>query len=220
MSNNSKNKKKSAVKTANQKKITVISIAFGILLAAIIFFVAYAAVNGKNKEELSMNTVKVLVEMENGKDFTLELYPEYAPETVENFVKLVNDGFYDGLTFHRIVDGFMAQGGDPEGTGMGGSKDKIKGEFSANGFTQNTLSHTRGVISMARSMDYNSASSQFFICYDDASFLDGQYAAFGKVTDGMETVDAFLDVERTANSMGEVAVPKTPVVMKKLSVIE
>ena len=167
-----------------------------------------------------METVKVLVEMENGSDFTLELYPDYAPETVANFTKLVKEGFYDGLTFHRIVDGFMAQGGDPEGTGMGGSKDKIKGEFSSNGFSKNTLSHTRGVISMARSMDPNSASSQFFICYDDASFLDGQYAAFGKVIEGMETVDAFLDVERTANSMGEIAVPKTPVKMKHLSVIE
>lgn len=167
-----------------------------------------------------MDKVKVLVEMENGGNFTLELYPEYAPETVANFVKLAGDGFYDGLTFHRIVDGFMAQGGDPEGTGMGGSKDTIKGEFAANGFKANTLSHTRGVISMARSMDYNSASSQFFICYDDASFLDGQYAAFGKVVDGMDVVDGFLDVKRTANEMGEMAVPVTPVVMKKLTVIE
>ncbi len=178
--------------------------------------------NGSNKEDKIMteDSVKVLVEMENGGEFVLELYPEYAPQTVQNFVDLVNDEFYDGVGFHRIVDGFMAQGGDPEGTGMGGSGVEIPGEFSANGFTQNTLSHTRGVISMARSQNYDSASSQFFICYDDASFLDGQYAAFGKVVEGMEVVDAFLDVERKANSMGEMAIPVEPIIMKKLTVIE
>ena len=169
---------------------------------------------------MSYDNVKVKVEMENGGEFTLELYPEYAPQTVENFVELVTDGFYDGVGFHRIVDGFMAQGGDPDGTGMGGSGETIVGEFAANGFKQNTLSHTRGVISMARSQNYDSASSQFFICYDDASFLDGQYAAFGKVIEGMDTVDGFLDVERTANSMGELASPVTPIIMKKLTVIE
>ncbi len=159
---------------------------------------------------------KVKVIMENGGEYIIELYPEYAPETVANFLKLVNDGFYNGLTFHRIVDGFMAQGGDPEGTGCGGSAETVKGEFSANGFTQNTLSHERGVISMARSMDMNSASSQFFICYGDCSFLDGNYAAFGKVTDGMDVVDGFLGVDRTFNSMGEFASPKTPVRIKTM----
>ncbi len=175
-----------------------------------------------NKEDKQMieENVKVLVEMENGEDFTLELYPEYAPQTVQNFVDLVADGFYDGVGFHRVVDGFMAQGGDPEGTGMGGSGVNIPGEFAANGFSQNTLSHTRGVISMARSQNPDSASSQFFICYDDASFLDGQYAAFGKVIDGMDTVDGFLDVERAYNSMGEEASPKEPIVMKKLTIID
>lgn len=162
---------------------------------------------------------KVKVEMQGGGTFVIELYPEYAPETVANFKSLVNDGFYNGLTFHRIVDGFMAQGGDPEGTGMGGSEKTVKGEFSSNGFKQNTLSHTRGVISMARSNNPDSASSQFFICYDDASFLDGQYAAFGKVVEGMEVVDGFLKVERTANSMGEKASPVTPIVMEKATLL-
>ncbi len=180
------------------------------------------AATDTNKEDKQMTeeNVKVLVEMENGEDFTLELYPEYAPQTVQNFVDLVTDGFYDGVGFHRVVEGFMAQGGDPEGTGMGGSGVQIPGEFASNGFSQNTLSHTRGVISMARSQAPDSASSQFFICYDDASFLDGQYAAFGKVIEGMETVDGFLNVKRTYNSMGEEAVPSEPIVMKKVTVIE
>ncbi len=169
---------------------------------------------------MTEENVKVLVEMENGGEFVIELYPEYAPQTVQNFVDLVTDGFYDGVCFHRVVDGFMAQGGDPEGTGMGGSGVEIPGEFAANGFAQNTLSHTRGVISMARSQMPDSASSQFSICYDDASFLDGQYAAFGKVVEGMEVVDAFLEVERTYNSMGELASPVEPIVMKRVTVIE
>ena len=140
--------------------------------------------------------------MENGGSFVIELMPEYAPKTAENFKNLVEEGFYNGLIFHRVIDGFMAQGGDPTGTGMGGSKENIYGEFAGNGFPQNTLSHQRGVISMARSANPNSASSQFFICYDDASFLDGQYAAFGKVIEGMETVDAFLDVKRVGPEGG------------------
>ena len=160
----------------------------------------------------------VTVEMENGKKFKIELYPEYAPQTVANFVALVKEGFYNGVGFHRIVEGFMAQGGDPEGTGMGGAKHNIVGEFSANGYDANTLSHTRGVVSMARSSMPDSASSQFFICYDDASFLDGNYAAFGKVIEGMDVVDSFLEVERTYNSMGELAAPAEPIVMKKVTV--
>ncbi|MBQ2890984.1 MAG: peptidylprolyl isomerase [Clostridia bacterium] len=153
--------------------------------------------------------------MSNGEKFTIELYPQYAPQTVANFVKLIKEGFYDGLTFHRVVEGFMAQGGDPQGNGMGGSAQTIKGEFASNGFTQNTLSHQRGVISMARSSAPDSASSQFFICYGDASFLDGNYAAFGRVVEGMSTIDNFLKVERGYNEMGEMAVPKTPIVIKK-----
>ena len=176
--------------------------------------------DGKEDKTMIQENVKVAVEMENGGEFVLELYPEYAPQTVQNFVDLVTDGFYDGVGFHRVVEGFMAQGGDPEGTGMGGSGVEIPGEFAANGFAQNTLSHTRGVISMARSQNPDSASSQFFICYDDASFLDGNYAAFGKVIEGMEVVDAFLDVERSYNSMGELASPVEPITMKKVTIVE
>ena len=128
------------------------------------------------------------MEMENGKRIKLELYPEKAPQTVENFKKLVQQGFYDGLTFHRVIAGFMIQGGDPEGTGMGGPGYTIKGEFLAKG-VPNDLRHTRGVISMARASDPNSAGSQFFIMHADAPHLDGQYAAFGRVVEGMDVVD-------------------------------
>lgn len=131
------------------------------------------------------------VEMTDGGNFTITVYPHVAPQTVENFISLVESGFYNGLTFHRVIDGFMAQGGDPKGDGTGGSDKTIKGEFSSNGF-ENKLSHQRGVVSMARSQDPDSASSQFFICYDAAPHLDGEYAAFGYVTSGMETVDSFL----------------------------
>ncbi|MFI3141071.1 MAG: peptidylprolyl isomerase [Clostridia bacterium] len=163
-----------------------------------------------------MSNPQVKVTMQNGGEYTIELYPEFAPATVENFLKLVNEGFYNGLTFHRVVDGFMAQGGDPNGTGMGGSKDQIKGEFRSNGFAQNTLSHTKGVLSMARSQMPNSASSQFFICYKDVSFLNGDYAAFGKVIDGMDVVDAFCDVPRKGNMMGEVATPVVPIIIETM----
>ena len=135
----------------------------------------------------------VIIEMENGGKIEIELYPEFAPKTVENFESLVKSGFYDGLTFHRIIPGFMIQGGDPLGNGMGGSKKKIKGEFAANGHP-NPIRHVRGVISMARSMDKNSASSQFFIMHADAPHLDGQYAAFGKVVEGIETVDEIASI--------------------------
>ncbi len=175
--------------------------------------------NAVNANPGSVDGDKVKFTMENGGSFIIELYPQYAPETVENFKNLVAVGFYDGLTFHRVVENFMAQGGDPEGTGFGGSEKTITGEFSANGFNANTLSHTRGVISMARSNSYDSASSQFFICYGDASFLDGQYAAFGKVIEGMEVVDAFLEVERQYNSNGELAKPVEPIVIEKAEVI-
>lgn len=131
----------------------------------------------------------VKIEMENGGVIKLELCPEYAPKTVENFENLVKAGFYDGLIFHRVISGFMIQGGDPTGTGMGGAEKNIPGEFKINGYDKNTLSHKRGVISMARSQNYNSASSQFFIMHADGEFLDGQYAAFGYVTEGIEVVD-------------------------------
>ena len=131
----------------------------------------------------------VTFEMENGDVFKAELYPEIAANTVANFVNLVQDGFYNGLIFHRVIPGFMIQGGDPTGTGMGGPGYSIKGEFSANGFKKNTLKHTRGVLSMARSMMKDSAGSQFFVMHADAPHLDGQYAAFGKVIEGMDAVD-------------------------------
>ncbi len=140
----------------------------------------------------------VVIEMENGKEIKLELYPESAPITVANFLKLVGEGFYDGLIFHRVISGFMIQGGDPEGTGMGGAKEKIKGEFRANG-VKNDIKHVRGVISMARAMDMNSASSQFFIMHQDASYLDGKYAAFGKVIEGMDAVDEIASVPTDRN---------------------
>lgn len=135
----------------------------------------------------------VIIEMENGGKIELELYPDIAPETVKNFEELVKDGFYDGLTFHRIIPGFMIQGGDPLGNGMGGSENNIKGEFRANGFN-NPLKHERGVISMARANDPNSASSQFFIMHADAPHLDGSYAAFGKVVSGIEVVDEIASI--------------------------
>lgn len=135
----------------------------------------------------------VRIEMENGGVITLELSPEAAPKTVANFEKLVSEGFYDGLIFHRVIAGFMIQGGDPQGTGMGGAKEKIVGEFAMNGH-QNPISHKRGVISMARAQNPNSASSQFFIVHADSTFLDGQYAAFGHVVSGMEVVDEIAAV--------------------------
>lgn len=130
----------------------------------------------------------VVFELENGKKIKAELYPDIAPITVANFEKLIGEGFYDGLIFHRVIPGFMIQGGCPDGTGMGGPKERIKGEFLANG-VPNDLKHTRGVLSMARTADPNSAGSQFFIMHADAPHLDGQYAAFGKVIEGMDAVD-------------------------------
>ena len=160
---------------------------------------------------------KVQITMQDGGTFVIELYPEHAPLTVANFEKLVKQGFYDGLTFHRVIDGFMAQGGDPDGTGCGGSAETVKGEFRANG-VNNTLSHTRGVVSMARTPNPDSASSQFFICYGDCTFLDGNYAAFGKVVEGMEVVDGFLKTERRMSG-GERSKPVTPIVMKKAELL-
>ncbi len=156
----------------------------------------------------------IRIEMENGGVIDVELYPEKAPKTAANFEKLVKEGFYDGLTFHRIIPGFMIQGGDPEGTGMGGSSEKIPGEFASNGFPQNDLRHVRGVISMARSMNPDSASSQFFIMHEDAPHLDGSYAAFGKVISGMETVDEIAGVRTTFGDR-----PVVPVVIRKMTVI-
>ena len=155
----------------------------------------------------------VIIEMLDGNKIEIELDEKNAPKTVANFEKLVKEGFYDGLTFHRIIPGFMIQGGDPQGTGMGGAKDNIVGEFKLNGIANN-LKHTRGVISMARSSDPNSASSQFFIMHADAPHLDGSYAAFGKVVSGMEEVDRIANVKTGMNDK-----PLQPVVIKKMYLI-
>ncbi|MBQ8120397.1 MAG: peptidylprolyl isomerase [Ruminococcus sp.] len=153
----------------------------------------------------------VVIEMENGKKIKIELYPDKAPITVENFEKLVKEGFYNGLRFHRVISGFMIQGGDPLGNGTGGSKNKIKGEFRSNG-VQNDIKHVRGVISMARSANPDSASSQFFIMHKDAPHLDGQYAAFGKVIEGIEVVDEIAAVQTDFRDK-----PTVPQVMKSVT---
>ncbi|XVG95633.1 peptidylprolyl isomerase [Eubacteriales bacterium KG127] len=155
---------------------------------------------------------KVTIEMENGGVMTGELYEDIAPISVLNFEKLANDGFYDGLTFHRVIPGFMIQGGCPDGTGMGGPGHTIKGEFAQNG-VKNDLKHTTGVLSMARAMDPNSAGSQFFIMVADAPHLDGGYAAFGKITEGMEEAQKIVSVPTDFSDK-----PKTPVVIKSIRV--
>ncbi len=158
------------------------------------------------------NNPIVTFEMENGNIIKAELYPEIAPNTVNNFIELVNKGFYDGLIFHRVIKGFMIQGGDPEGTGMGGPGYGIKGEFSSNGF-KNDLAHEAGVLSMARSMMPNSAGSQFFIMHKDSPHLDGDYAAFGKVTEGMDVVDKIAESKTDRSDR-----PKEEQKLKKVTV--
>lgn len=157
---------------------------------------------------------KFVIEMENGDVMRGELYPEIAPITVENFEKLAGEKFYDGLTFHRVIPGFMIQGGCPRGNGTGGPGYNIKGEFAANGVA-NDLKHTRGVLSMARAMDPNSAGSQFFIMVEDAPHLDGQYAAFGKVTEGMDAADRIVSVKIGWNDC-----PREKQVIKTITVVE
>ena len=152
----------------------------------------------------------IVIEMENGQKIEIELMPEAAPKTCENFENLVKRGFYDGLIFHRVIPGFMIQGGDPLGNGMGGAEENIVGEFKANGYN-NPLNHTRGVISMARAFNPNSASSQFFIMHADAPHLDGQYAAFGKVTSGMDAVDEIASIPTDYNDR-----PKMAMRMKRI----
>ena len=153
----------------------------------------------------------VQIEMEDGGIIKIQLYPAVAPITCANFEKLVKEGFYDGIIFHRVINGFMIQGGDPTGTGTGGSKETIKGEFKSNGVTNN-LSHTRGTISMARSDYYNSASSQFFITQADCPHLDGMYAAFGYVTEGMDVVDAIVEGSDPLDSNGTIAAGQQPMI--------
>ena len=161
-------------------------------------------------EKTNGETITAVIDVKDYGTITLELDASAAPETVANFTELAQSGFYDGLTFHRIMEGFMMQGGDPTGTGMGGSDKEIKGEFMANG-VQNPLSHTRGTISMARAQDMNSASSQFFICHKDALFLDGNYAAFGHVTDGIEVVDRICTEAEPVDDNGTIPAENQPV---------
>lgn len=157
---------------------------------------------------------KAIIEMEKGGRVVVELRPDIAPITVENFVKLAKEGFYNGLTFHRVISGFMIQGGCPQGTGTGGPGYTIKGEFEANG-VKNDLKHLRGVISMARAMNPDSAGSQFFIMHQDAPHLDGQYAAFGAVTEGMDIVDEIADCDTDRNDK-----PLTPQIIKTITIEE
>ena len=167
----------------------------------------------QDEDKYSKGTHHAQITIKDYGTINVELYADIAPITVANFAKLVNEGFYNGLTFHRIISGFMIQGGDPNGNGTGGSDENIKGEFAQNG-VKNTLSHTRGVISMARSMAYNSASSQFFIMHKDYTGLDGAYAAFGKVTSGIEIVDKICEDVKIEDDNGTVLKENQPVIEK------
>lgn len=185
----------------------------GIFTAALL---AGCGTKGESKKENSSQTdnsddTKVQITVKEYGTIEVALDEEAAPLTVENFLKLTEEGFYDGLTFHRIIDGFMIQGGDPKGNGTGGSDETIKGEFSENG-VENPLSHTRGAISMARSQGYDSASSQFFIVQEDSTYLDGQYAAFGYVTEGMDVVDKICEDVSVEDQNGTVLPENQPVI--------
>ncbi len=196
------------------KRIFSLFLVLAALTAALLVFPACG-------DKPDTSTHRVAIEVQDFGTIELELYPNKAPITVANFEKLVKEGFYDGLTFHRIVKDFMIQGGDPKGDGSGGSDKTIKGEFSQNGFTRNDIKHERGVISMARSSSSNdSASSQFFIMHGDAPYLDGNYAAFGRVTSGMDVVDAIANVKVKDNGSGETSTPAKPVVITRMYMIE
>ncbi len=209
-------KYKTHAQRQKQKRINIIAIiSLAVLLVAVLIW--NKLLNGsadttpQSANETSQNSTETdtaywasvpkpitTITMQNGEKIVLELYPDKAPNTVANFVELANSGFYDGIIFHRVVNGFVIQGGDPEGTGRGGPGYHIKGEFANNGFTQNDIKHERGVISMARSKDMDSAGSQFFIMHEDAPNLDGAYAAFGRVIEGIEVVDAIASVATRA----------------------
>lgn len=190
------------------------------LLLAVCLLLAMAACGGTQGTDTAFTTVTTLdetvtyyadIEIADYGTVTVQLDQSAAPATVTNFISLAESGFYDGLTFHRIISGFMAQGGDPKGNGTGGSDNKIVGEFAANGY-DNPIAHERGVISMARSRDYNSASSQFFIMHADAPHLDGQYAAFGRVTEGMDVIDTICDDAQPTDNNGSIAKDAQPVI--------
>jgi len=197
-------------KKASNGKMKWIIIAL-LLVAAMVVAALYLVLPEEKAAGSAEPTDFVEINIENYGSITAELYGGIAPATVENFMKLVDEGFYDGLTFHRIISGFMIQGGDPMGNGMGGSDEKIKGEFQANG-VENNISHIRGVLSMARSQLYDSASSQFFIMHADADYLDGQYAAFGRVLSGIEVVDAICESTPVTDGNGSVAAENQPVI--------
>lgn len=196
------------------KRIFSLFLVLAALTAALLVFPACG-------DKPDTSTHRVAIEVQDYGTIELELYPTKAPITVANFEKLVKEGFYDGLTFHRVVKNFMIQGGDPKGDGSGGSDKTIKGEFSQNGFTRNDIKHERGVISMARSSSSNdSASSQFFIVHKDSFSLDGNYAAFGRVTSGMDVVDAIANVKVKDNGSGETSTPVKLVVITRMYMIE
>ena len=202
---NKKNQKKAQPK----KPLWLWLTAAGVCVAVLAGVLIWALTSGGGSAESGKHHVAITV-----RDYgtiTVELDADAAPITVQNFLDLADSGFYDGLTFHRIIEGFMIQGGDPEGTGMGGSDKTIKGEFSANG-VENPLSHTRGAISMARSSAMDSASSQFFIVQKDSTFLDGQYACFGYVTDGMDVVDAIAADAQPTDGNGTIPADQQPVI--------
>lgn len=201
--------KKNQKKAQPKKPLWPWLTAAGVCVAVLAGVLIWALTSGGGSAESGKHHVAITV-----RDYgtiTVELDADAAPITVQNFLDLANSGFYDGLTFHRIMEGFMIQGGDPEGTGMGGSDKTIKGEFSANG-VENPLSHTRGAISMARSSAMDSASSQFFIVQKDSTFLDGQYACFGYVTDGMDVVDAIAADAQPTDGNGTIPADQQPVI--------
>lgn len=201
-----------AKKKKNNKMKILIALVAVLIICGV--GVAYALMNNQEQAAAAVEPVAsdyVQIDIENYGTITAELYGNVAPITVENFMKLVDEGFYNGLTFHRIISGFMIQGGDPLGNGMGGSEENIKGEFAANGLP-NGIEHTRGVLSMARSQHPDSASSQFFIMHENAPHLNGQYAAFGKVLTGIEVVDAICQNTPVTDRNGSVARENQPVI--------
>jgi len=201
-------KTKTNIKTPDSKKFGLIAVIAALLIIAVI--IVTSSIPEKNPI--------VTIEMDNGDLIRIELYPKVAPNTVKNFISLINKGFYNGLTFHRIVEGFVIQGGDPLGDGTGGPGYSIKGEFTANKF-RNNLKHERGVVSMARAQDPDSAGSQFFICVADVPALDGLYAAFGKVIEGMDVVDDIVSAETVGGRKDPYnETPANPRIMKKVTV--
>ena len=205
MSQPKKKKKPQTPPPKNSRTGIYAAVTAAVVLAAVLLILLTPRGNGADVHHVE-------IEVADYGTISLELDGKTAPITVENFLNLAKSGFYDGLTFHRIIDGFMIQGGDPEGTGYGGSDETIKGEFSANG-VENPLSHTRGAISMARnSLSMDSASSQFFIVHQDSTFLDGQYACFGYVTDGMDVVDAICRDAKPTDGNGTIPAAEQPVI--------